>query len=311
MSGQGTQWPSALTHASSPGSVAQWTSAPTSPFYTPAASWDQNQLMHAFNTMQLAPPSSEWYMDSRASTHMTSDHDPSLFIYRHGNNTVYFLLYVDDIVLIASSLTLLRQVISSLDHEFSLKDLSDLYFFLGVSVQRTAFGFFLLQRQYIEDILAHASMTNCNPYSTLVDTSAKFPTIGNPVANSTDYRSIIGALQYLTFTRSDIAYAIQQACLHMHDPREPHANLLKRILRYLKDTIDHGLQLHRTSPTSLTAYIDANWARRPDTRKSTSGYGVFLGDNLISWLSKRQQTVSRSSAEAEYRVVANAVAESC
>src|SRR5438105_5886023 len=97
----------------------------------------------------------------------------------------------------------------------------------------------------------------------------------------------------------------------MHDPREPHVNMLKRILRYLKGTMDHGLQLHRTSPTTLTAYTDADWAGCPDTQRSTSGYGVFLGDNLVSWSSKRQTTVSRSSAEAEYRAVANAVAESC
>ncbi|XP_062217788.1 uncharacterized mitochondrial protein AtMg00810-like [Phragmites australis] len=130
------------------------------------------------------------------------------------------------------------------------------------------------------------------------------------MANPTDYRSIAGALQYLTFTSSYIAYIVQQACLHMHDPREPHANLLKRILCYLEGTIDHGLQLHQTSPTSLTAYIGTDWPSCPDTRKSTSGYVVFLGNNLISWSSKHQQTVSHSSAEAEYRVVVNAVAKS-
>lgn len=105
-------------------------------------------------------------------------------------------------------------------------------------------------------------------------------------------------LQYLTFTRLDIAYAVQQACLHMHDPREPHANMLKRILLYLKGTINHGLQLHRTPPTSLTAYTDTDWTGCPDTRRSTSGYSVFFGDNLVSWSSKHQTTVSCSSAEA-------------
>jgi hypothetical protein len=122
---------------------------------------------------------------------------------------------------------------------------------------------------------------------------------------------LVGALQYLSFSRTDVAYAVQQVCLYMHDPREPHLNTVKRILWYLRGTIDYGLQLHRSSPTSLTAYTDADWDGCPDTRKSTSGYGVFLGDNLVSWSSKRQQTVSRSSAEAEYRGVANAVAEAC
>ena len=97
----------------------------------------------------------------------------------------------------------------------------------------------------------------------------------------------------------------------MHDPREPHLSALKRILWYLQGTLDLGLHLHRTSPADLTVYTDADWAGCPDTRKSTSGYAVFLGDNLISWSSKRRPTVSRSSAEAEYRAVANGVAEAC
>ncbi|CAA7022368.1 unnamed protein product [Microthlaspi erraticum] len=95
----------------------------------------------------------------------------------------------------------------------------------------------------------------------------------------------------------------------MHDPREPHFNALKRILRYIRGKIDHGLHLYRSTNTTLTAYTDADWAGCPNTRRSTSGFCVYLGDNLISWSSKRQPTVSRSSAEAEYRGVANAVAE--
>ena len=95
----------------------------------------------------------------------------------------------------------------------------------------------------------------------------------------------------------------------MHDPRLPHFNHVKHILHYLKGTLDHGLHFNSSSSTSLTAYSDADWAGCPDTRQSTSGYCVFLGDNLISWSSKRQVTVSRSFAEAEYRAVAHAVAE--
>jgi hypothetical protein len=95
----------------------------------------------------------------------------------------------------------------------------------------------------------------------------------------------------------------------MYDPREPHLALIKRVLRYIKGTLDHGLQLLRSSTCDLVAYSDADWAGCPDTRRSTSGYAVFLGDNLVSWSLKRQHTVSRSSAEAEYRDVANTVAE--
>ena len=95
----------------------------------------------------------------------------------------------------------------------------------------------------------------------------------------------------------------------MHDPRETHLAALKRILRYVRGTLHLGLVLRPCQQEDLVVYSDADWAGCPDTRKSTSGYAVFLGDNLISWSSKRQNTVSCSSAEAEYRAVANAVAE--
>ena len=95
----------------------------------------------------------------------------------------------------------------------------------------------------------------------------------------------------------------------MHDPREPHLALLKHVLRYIKGTLDYGLQLLRSSNHDLVAYSDADWAGCLNTRRSTSGYAVFMGDNLISWSSKRQQIVSRYSAEAKYHVVANVVAE--
>jgi len=132
---------------------------------------------------------------------------------------------------------------------------------------------------------------------------------GDLVSDPTHYRSITGALQYVTLTRPDISYSVQQACLFMHDPRTPHLAHVHRILRYLKGSLDHGLLLNSSSSTSLTVYSDADWAGCPDTRRSTSGYCVYLGDNLVSWSSKRQVTVSRSSAEAEYRAVAHGVAE--
>lgn len=236
--------------------------------------------------------------------------DTSLFVYRHGSDTVYLLLYVDDIVLTASSSNILRWTITSLQKEFSMKDLGPLNHFLGINVTPHSGGLLLTQRQYCLEILERAGMSDCKPCLTPVDTSAKFSTEGSPsVSDPTDFRSLAGALQYLTFTRPDISYAVQQVCLHMHDPRESHLTALKRILRYIRGTLEYGLHIQRSSSFDLMAYSDANWAGCPDTRKSTFGYAVFLGDNLISWSSKRQNTVSRSSAEAEYRAVANAVAE--
>jgi hypothetical protein len=95
----------------------------------------------------------------------------------------------------------------------------------------------------------------------------------------------------------------------MHDPQELHLTAMKRILRYLQGTPDYSLLLRRSSSFDLVVYTDADWADCPDTRHSTSGYAVFLGDNLVSWSAKRQTVVSRSSAEVEYRAIANGMAE--
>ncbi|XP_073367960.1 secreted RxLR effector protein 161-like [Aegilops tauschii subsp. strangulata] len=122
---------------------------------------------------------------------------------------------------------------------------------------------------------------------------------------------VLGALQYLTLTRPDIQFAVQPVCLHMHSPCDVHWSLDKCMLRYIRGTLTFGLRLCASASTELFAYTDADWAGCPDTRRSTSGYCVFFDDSLISWSSKRQPTVSRSSAEAEYRAVANVVAEIC
>jgi hypothetical protein len=217
---------------------------------------------------------------------------------------------VDDIVLTASSQSLLRRLVDALQREFPVKDLGVLHHFLGVTAEPRPSGLLLHQQQYTLDILEQAKMIDCKPCSTPVDTQAKLSEAkGDPVEDPTGYRSPPGALQYLTFTRPDISYAVQQVCLHMHDPREPHLAALKRLLRYLRGTVDYGLLLHRSTSSELVVYTDVDWAGCPDTRRSTSGYAVFLGGNLVFWSSKRQPVVSRSSAEAEYRAVANGVAE--
>uniref|UniRef100_A0ACD5T832 Uncharacterized protein n=1 Tax=Avena sativa TaxID=4498 RepID=A0ACD5T832_AVESA len=242
----------------------------------------------------------------------TSKCDTSLFILHHASDVAYLLLYVDDIILTANTSSLLHKIIAALSHEFSMTDLGDIHHFLGINVTRTPRGLFLSQQQYALEVLDRANMLNCHPISTPVDTKSKMSANdGKICTDPTLYRSLAGALQYLTLTRPDLSYAVQQVCLFMHDPRDTHFQLIKRILRYVRGTSHYGLQLHRRSSHELVAYSDADWAGCPDTRKSTSGFGVFLGDNLVSWASKRQNTVSRSSAEAEYHAVANVVAESC
>ncbi|KAK9065244.1 hypothetical protein SSX86_016627 [Deinandra increscens subsp. villosa] len=250
------------------------------------------------------------YVSTIGFHHSLCDH--SLFIFRQGSQVAYILLYVDDIILITSSSTLKAQIMGHLSREFAMKDLGALSYFLGVSVTRKADTLFLNQTKYASEILERAKMSDCNSCATPVDTAGKLPSeAGKPVDDPTQFRSLAGALQYLTFTRPDISYAVQQVCIHMHDPRVGHLNALKRILRYIKGTLHMGLYMRGSSDRSLVSYTDADWAGCPDTRRSTSGYCVFYGDNLVSWSSKRQTTVSRSSAEAEYRGVAHVVAEIC
>ncbi|GKD17916.1 ribonuclease H-like domain-containing protein [Tanacetum coccineum] len=148
-----------------------------------------------------------------------------------GDDTAFLLLFVDDIVLTASSNRLLQQIIASLHREFSMTDLGALNYFLGISVTRDSFGMFLSLRKYAMEILEHAHMVGYNSSRTPIDTESKLRDGGTPVVDPTLYRSLVGSLQYLTFTRPDITYAVQQVCLYMHDPREPHFSALKRILR--------------------------------------------------------------------------------
>ncbi|KAJ9546206.1 hypothetical protein OSB04_025913 [Centaurea solstitialis] len=240
---------------------------------------------------------------------LSSKTNTSFFTYHRRSDTIYLLLYVDDIILTASSPTLISMVISKLSSDFPMSDLGPLSFFLGIAASRSKSGLFLSQSAFAQEILARADMVSCNPCSTPADTKTKLAIDGEPVPDPTLYRSLAGALQYLTFTRPDIAYAVHQVCLFMHDPRLPHLNALKRILRYLKGTLCHGLHIKASAVDRLVAYSDADRAGCPNTRRSTSGFCVYLGENLVSWSSKRQHVVSRSSAEAEYRGIANLVAE--
>nr|GEU36976.1 ribonuclease H-like domain-containing protein [Tanacetum cinerariifolium] len=169
--------------------------------------------------------------------------------------------------------------------EFAMKDLGSLNYFLGISAQRSASGLFLSQLKFVEKILERAHMQNCNLCRTLVNTESKLGSDGEPVSDPTLYHSLAGALQYLTFTRPNLSYAVQQVCLYMHDPRDPHFTALKHILCYVRGTLDYSLQLHVSYTTHITAYTNADWAGCHVTRRSTS------------------------IAEAEYRGVANVVAE--
>ncbi|XP_031106262.1 uncharacterized protein LOC116010908 [Ipomoea triloba] len=160
-------------------------------------------------------------------------------------------------------------------------------------------GYVLSQRRYMADILNCAGMVDCKPLATLVSTTRTTDESDSLFDNPTQYRSLAGASQYLTVTRSDISYAVNRLCQHMHSLSVSHWVMLKRVLPYVKATLQFGLRLRPSRTSVLHGYSDSNWARDVLDRKSTSGFAVYLGDNLISWVCRKHRTVARSSTEAE------------
>jgi hypothetical protein len=221
-----------------------------------------------------------------------------------------FLIYVDDIIVTGPDTEAISQLICNLQKDFALKDLGPLHYFLGVEALFDKHGLFLSQRRYITELLKKTNMLNANGVSSPMSSSASLSQFtGDAFSDDTLYRRVVGSLQYLSITRPDIAFAVGCVCQFMHRPTIPHWSAVKRILCYLKQTMHHSLLLQRNSSYHLQAFSDADWAGCPDDRRSTSGYCLFLGNNLISWSSRKQKTVSRSSTEVEYRAIADATAE--
>jgi histone deacetylase 1/2 len=134
---------------------------------------------------------------------------------------------------------------------------------------------------------------------------------GTPLAvgDATRYRSIVGGLQYLTLMRPDLAFSVNKVCQFLHAPTTAHWSAVKRILRYVKGSMNIGLYISKSDSKLVSAFSDADWAGDTDDRRSTGGFAVYFGPNLISWSARKQPTVSRSSTEAEYKSLANATAE--
>ncbi|XP_021979131.1 uncharacterized mitochondrial protein AtMg00810-like [Helianthus annuus] len=238
-----------------------------------------------------------------------SKSDPSLFVYNKDNNLIYLLVYVDHVIVIGNNETLINTFTSCLNTEFKLKDLGPLSYFLGIEVLHSSAGFFLSQTKYAYDILARADHLDSKPVATPLSSTDYFSTPGTPFHDPTLYQSLVGALQYFTITRPDLSYAVNQASQFLHNPTTSHFQLVKRILRYVKGTLSYGLTFSSPTNTTLVGYSYADWARCIETRRSTYGYSVYLGGNLVSWSAKKQPTMSRSSCESEYRALANTAVE--
>lgn len=164
---------------------------------------------------------------------------------------------------------------------------------------------FLTQSTYINEVLSRAQIGDAKSIVTpMVGGSIILAHQGESFSDVYLFRSIVGALQYVTLTQPEISYSVNKACQFMYCPKLVHWQLVKRILRYLKGTINNGLLLSCPHSLSLVGFVDANWTPDPDDHKSTTGFCVFFGGNLFTWGSKKQSIILRSSTEVEYRSLA-------
>jgi hypothetical protein len=240
----------------------------------------------------------------------SSKADNSLFTNHSSAGTSLLLVYVDDIIIMGSTDSLINHFVHKLSQCFNMKDLGDIHYFLGLEVHRASTHLQLTQTKYLLSILKSASMLDCKPQPTPVISGRKLSmSDGLLLPDPYKYLRLVGALQYLTFTRLDISYSVQQVCQFMHSPRNAHPQVVKRILWYLKGTLGFGLCFYANSSPTLSCFVHANWSGCPDTRRSTMGHCVFLGSNLISWSAKKQVTVALSSTESEYKAFTHASAD--
>ncbi|KAE8736044.1 hypothetical protein F3Y22_tig00000218pilonHSYRG00253 [Hibiscus syriacus] len=231
--------------------------------------------------------------------------DSSLFVKANEGKLAIVLVYVDDLIITGDDEAEILQTKENLSVRFQMKELGQLKHFLGLEVDRTHEGIFLCQQKYAKDLLKRFGMLECKSTSTPMEPNIKMCAHeGKDLEDATMYRQLVGSLIYLTLTRPDISYAVGVMSRYMQNPKKPHLEAVRRILRYVKNTIDYGLLYKKGEDCKLVGYCDADYAGDHDTRRSTTGYVFKLGSGTISWCSKRQPTVSLSTTEAEYRAAA-------
>lgn len=217
---------------------------------------------------------------------------------------------MDDILLASSNTEIVAQFKDYLSHHFKFKDLGKPKYYLGLEITQNSLGISLCQRKYILDLLHDSGLTGCKTTSTLMDANAQFQQEGSPhLPVAKVYCRLIGRLLYLCLIRPDITFSVNRLSQFLSQPCEHHLIAAHRILRYLKGSIGLGLFYSSSSTLEHSIFVDADYGTCSDTRRSTSNFCLFLSNSLISLRSKKQGVVSRSSAEAEYRDMAQASCE--
>ncbi|KAK1379914.1 hypothetical protein POM88_026658 [Heracleum sosnowskyi] len=227
--------------------------------------------------------------------------DKTLFSKKHKSDMILVQVYVDDIIFGSTNDNLCKRFAELMQSKFEMSMMGELKFFLGLQVSQRSNGIFICQSKYLKEILKKYHMEDSASARTPSSTAIKLGASDNYIkVDVTSYRGMIGSLLYLTASRPDIMYATCLCARFQADPRDVHLVAVKRILRYLKGTPNLGIWYPKYSDFNLIGYTDSDYAGSVVDRKSTSGSFQFLGGRLISWYSKKQQTVSNSTAEAEY-----------
>ena len=230
--------------------------------------------------------------------------DPCLFTKSVNGEIIYLLVWVDDIVLASSDPQLMANTKSHLSQEFRMKDLGQLNHFLGIDFNRSNGQISMSQEEYIEKILKKFGMSDCKPRGTPCEANPNaYENEDDEVVDQTSYREMIGSLIYaMVCTRPNLSYAVTKLSQHLACPTAADLTMLKHVFRYLKKTSNYCLTYSKSSTDlQIFAFCDADWAASKD-RRSISGYCVSLNVNgpLISWKSKRQNSIALSTCEAEY-----------
>nr|GEY57731.1 retrovirus-related Pol polyprotein from transposon TNT 1-94 [Tanacetum cinerariifolium] len=227
--------------------------------------------------------------------------DPTLFIRRFQDDILVVQVYVDDIIFGSTHPRYIQLFSDLLKSRFEMSMMGEMTFFLGLQVNQSPCGIFINQSKYMLEILNKYGMESCDPVGTPMEIKDKLDLDqnGTPV-DATKYRSMIGALMYLTSSRTDIVHATCLCARYQAKPTKKHLKEVKRIFCYLRGTINTGLWYTKDSGFELTGFLDADYAGCKDTFMSTSGGAQFLGEKLVSWSSKKQDCTALSTAKVEY-----------